>query len=192
MSVKSRLTCVKVSTVLIFMLFFQCLDAQTDFPGASNQMEAARKELGGNAVLAIYKDGKIIYQKNIGDCTIKTQAPVAGWSNWLTAALVMKFVDKGKLSLDDKVSKYLPVFSKYAKGYITIRDCLSHFTGIESDGIHMSSFENSKKFISLDEEVEYFAAKKEIQANPSVEFRYSNTGMNIAGRVLEVITKRSF
>ncbi len=192
MTAISRVTCVKVSTVFVFMLLFQGLNAQTDFSEAGNKMEAARKELGGKAVLAIYKGGKIVYEKNIGDCNIKTQAPVAGWSNWLTAALVMTFVDQGKLSLDDKVSKYLPVFSKYAKGYISIRDCLSHFTGIESDGVRMSGFEANKKFISLEEEVESFASKKDIQANPSVEFRYSNIGMNIAARVLEVITKRSF
>ncbi len=191
MSVKMKVICVKVSTVLVFLLFFQFLQAQTDFTEAGNKMEAARKELG-TAVLGIFKDGKIVYQKNLGDCNIKTQAPVAGLSKWLTAALVMSFVDQGKISLDDKVSKYLPIFSKYAKGYITIRDCLSHFTGIESNGVNMSNFETSKKFISLDEEVEYFASKKEIQANPSVEFRYSNIGMNIAARVLEVITKRGF
>lgn len=191
MSAKMKATCVKVSTVLVFLLFFQFSQAQTEFAEAGNKMEAARKELG-TAVLAIYKDGKIVYQKNLGDCNIKTQAPVAALSKWLTAALVMTFVEQGKISLDDKVSKYLPIFSKYAKGYITIRDCISHFSGIESNGVSMSNFEPTKKFISLDEEVEYFASKKDIQANPAVEFRYSNIGMNIAARVLEVITKRGF
>ena len=192
MSVKNAFICSKVSLFLICMLFFQHVKAQPDFSEVGKKMDEAKIKLGGNAILLVYKDGKTVYQKILGDMTVKTQAPIAACSQWLTAALVMSFIDQGKLSLDDKVSRYLPIFSKYAKGYITIRDCLSHFTGIESDKISQSSFEPSKKFISLDEEVEYFASKREIQANPGVEFRYNNTGLNIAARVLEVIAKRGY
>ena len=192
MSVKFNFNCVKVSAVFIFMLFFQYLNAQTDFSEVDKKMEAAKKELGGNAVALIYKDGKIIYQKALGEFNAKTQAPVASCSKWLTAALVMSFVDQGKLSLDDKVSKFIPIFTKYGKGYITIRHCLSHLTGIESEPIRLVNIFSRKKFASLEEEVDDFASKKEIESNPGLEFRYSNIGLNIAGRVLEVLTKRSF
>ncbi len=191
MSVKFKSICVKVSTAAIFMLFFQWANAQADFSEVGNKIEKYRKELGGNAVVLIYKDGKIAYQKTMGDITLKTQVPVAGCSQWLTTALIMSLVDQGRLSLDDKVSKYLPIFSKYAKGYITIRDCLSNFTGIESETIRMSSYDG-KKYATLEEEIETYASKKEIQANPGVEFRYNNTGLNIAGRVAEIAAKRGF
>src|SRR5437762_13516744 len=42
-----------------------------------------------------------------------------------------------------------------------------------------------------EEEVNSFASK-DIQANPGEEFRYSNIGLNIAGRILEIISKRRF
>ncbi len=192
MSVKHRLNCVKVSAVAIFMLFFQFAQSQSPFTEVGEKLVNAQHQLDGSAILLVYKEGKIIYQKSVGDFTVKTQAPIAGCSNWLTAALVMTFVDQGKLSLDDKVSKFLPIFSKYAKGYITIRDCLSHFSGIEADPIRLSTMITNKKYATLEEEVNDFASKKEIQTNPGTEFRYSNTGLNIAGRVLEVLTKRSF
>lgn len=193
MSAKFKLYCVKVSAALLFMLFFQVSMAQPDFSGIDRKLEASKKELGGNVVALIYKDGKLIYQKAIGtDFNMKTQAPVASCSKWLTAALVMSFVDQGKLSLDDKVSKFIPVFNKYSRGYITIKDCLAHLTGIESEPIRLANVFGRKKFASLEEEVNDFASKKEIQATPGLEFRYSGIGLNIAGRVLEVITKRSF
>jgi CubicO group peptidase (beta-lactamase class C family) len=44
----------------------------------------------------------------------------------------------------------------------------------------------------LEEEVNNYASKKNIQTNAGTEFRYSNTGFNIAGRVLEVVSKKSF
>ncbi len=192
MSVKKGFTCAKVSTALLFMLFFQLANSQTDFSGVDKKMEAAKKELGGNAVALIYKDGKIVYTKALGEFTAKTQAPIASCSKWLTAALVMSFVDQGKLSLDDKVSKYLPIFTKYSKGYITIRQCLSHLTGIESEPIKLLSLLSRKKFNTLEEEVDDFASKKEIESTPGLEFRYSNIGLNIAGRILEVLARRSF
>ena len=192
MSVKHCFACMKVRLVLLFMLFFQFSQAQYNFNEVDQKLEAAKKELGGNAVALIYKDGKIIYQKVMGDFNSKTQAPIASCSKWLTAALVMSFVDEGRLSLDDKVSKFLPIFTKHGKGYITIRHCLSHLTGIESEPIRLLSLLGRKKFRTLEEEVDDFASKKEIAANPGLEFRYSNIGLNIAGRVLEVLTRRGF
>ncbi|HEY0432546.1 MAG TPA: serine hydrolase, partial [Chitinophagaceae bacterium] len=121
----------------------------------------------------------------------KTQAPVASCSKWLTAALVMTFVDEGKLSLDDKIARWLPEFEKYGKNYISIRDCLCHMTGIRSEPITLLRLLERKRFSSLEDEVNSFAAK-DIQANPGEEFRYSNIGLNIAGRVLEVISKKKF
>lgn len=192
MSDKSFVSCVKVSTLLFFMLFFQYVTAQPDFSAIDRKLEASKKELGGFVVAMIYKDGKIIYQKNIGaDFNAKSQAPVAAVSQWLTTALVMSFVDQGKLSLDDKVAKYIPLYTKYSKGYITVRDCLAHLTGIESEA-GRSSLIGKKKYNSLEEEVNDFAAKKEIQSNPGLEFRFSNTGLNIAGRIIELIGKRGF
>ncbi len=191
MSVKNDFTCAKVSAVLVFMLFFQLVQGQADFTEVDRKFEASRKELGGNAVLLIYKDGKIIYQKVSGEFNAKSQAPIANASKWLTAALVMTFVDQGKLSLDDKVNKYIPLFGKYSKGFITIKDCLANLTGIESDSPKFPLF-GKKKYASLEEEIIEFASKRDIQSNPGIEFRYNNIGLDIAGRVLEVITKRGF
>jgi CubicO group peptidase (beta-lactamase class C family) len=143
-------------------------------------------------VALAWKDGKIIYQKTLGEFTPKTPAPIASCSKWLTAALVMIFVDEGKISLDDPIGKYIPIFEKYMKGYITIRNCLSHTTGIESDAPGLKSIIQRNKFESLEEEVNAFASKREIVANPGKEFAYNNIGLNIAGRILEIVTKKSF
>jgi CubicO group peptidase (beta-lactamase class C family) len=105
----------------------------------------------------------------------------------------MSYVDEGKLSLDDKVSKFLPIFSKYSKGYITIRDCLTHLTGIEGSSIgSLKDMSNPKKFSSLDEIVNDIASSKEILSNPGLVFRFNNIGYTIVARVLEVLNKRGF
>jgi CubicO group peptidase (beta-lactamase class C family) len=190
MAHKNELTCLKFSLLLCFLLFFQASFSQYDFKELDQKIIEKQKILGENVVAMVWKD-TLVYKKEIGGFTSKTQAPIASCSKWLTAALVMTFVDEGKISLDDKVSKWLPIFAKYGKNYITIRHCLSHMTGIQSEPIRLLKLLERKRYKSLEEEVNDFAAK-EIQANPGTEFRYSNIGLNIAGRVLEVITKKKF
>ncbi len=192
MAHKNESYCLKCSLLLGFLLFFQSLYSQFDFSGIDELLQRNQKALGKDIVALVWKNGKLVYQKALGDFTPKTTAPVASCSKWLTAALVMIFVDEGKVSLDDPVGKYLPIFEKYMKGYVTIRHCLSHTTGIESEAIGIKSILQRTRFSSLEEEVNAFVSKREIISNPGTEFFYSNIGHNIAGRVLEVITKKSF
>jgi len=191
MSYKLNFICMKVIAIAVLLLFFQPVFSQYDFSGVDQFLQRNQKTLGNNVVALVYKDGKIIYQKAIGeDFTGKIQAPIASSSKWLTAAMVMTFVDQGKISLDDPVSKYIPLFNKYMKSYITIRNCLSNTTGIERESGKVKLI-NTKKFENLEEEVNAIAAK-EISNNPGMEFFYGNYGLTIAARVCEIVGKKAF
>lgn len=192
MSRNSAFSCVKVSFLFLFLLSFQLTFSQYNFTALSSKIDSNKKQFDGELSVLVYREGKIIFEKNIGEFNSKTQAPIASCSKWLTAALTMVLVEEGKIGLDDKVSKYIPIFAKYSKGYITIKDCLAHLTGIESEPIKLSSLIQRAKFNSLEEEVEFFATKKAIVANPGTEFRYGNIGLNIVGRIIEIVSKRGF
>ncbi|MBC7851189.1 MAG: beta-lactamase family protein [Chitinophagaceae bacterium] len=183
--------CMKVTPVALLLLFFQSSLAQPDFSGVDQLLQRNQKMLGNNVVALVYKDGKIIYQKEIGEFNAKTSAPIASASKWLTAALVMTFVDQGKLELDAPISQYIPSFSKYMKSYVTVRHCLSHTTGIEREGGRVGKLLDRKKFQSLEEQVDAIASK-EVSNNPGEEFYYGNYGLNIAARVCEIIGKKPF
>lgn len=164
--------------------------AQYDFAELTQKLDANKKELGKDYVALIYKDGKAIYDKKFGEFDKKGKAPIGAASQWLTAALVMTYVDEGKLSLDTKIADYLPIYATYGKKYITIRHCLAHMTGIESKK-NTSLIIQKSKYDKLEDEVNEYA-KREIQNNAGVEFWYSNIGPNIVARVLEVMTKKPF
>ncbi len=184
--------CLKCRLVIVLLLLLQSALAQFNPQELDKKLIQKQELLGKDHVVLIWKkNDTILYKKESGDYTSRTVAPIASCSKWLTAAIVMTYIDEGKLSLDDKVSKWLPEFERYGKGYITIRHCLSHMTGIESGPIRIRKLLERKKIKSLEEEVNSFAAK-EIQANAGVEFHYSNIGLNIAARVLEVMTKKKF
>lgn len=191
MSLIVKVGCLKFTTIAGFMLLCLVSRAQYNFSEVDAELQANLQQLGNDAAAMIYKDGKVIYKKELGDFTIKTPAPIASCSKWLTAALVMTFVDEGKISLDDKVSTYLPIFETYGKTYITIRNCLSQTTGIADNSKLLLKLIERRKFESLEEEVNSFV-KKEIAANPGTSFFYGNIGLNIAGRVLEVVSKKRF
>jgi CubicO group peptidase (beta-lactamase class C family) len=192
MAYKNSPICTKVTIALICLLLLQPVFAQQKFSDLDDILLKKQKLLGKDFVTMIWKkDDTLVYKKELGDFNSKTQAPIASCSKWLTAALVMIFVDEGKILLDDKITKWLPEFEKYGKNYITIRHCLSHMTGVRSEPITLLKIFERKKFASLEEEVNSFAAK-DIEANPGEEFRYSNIGLNIAGRILEIISKKKF
>src|ERR1700722_2610062 len=169
-------------------------------PSTSPEMDAfltTNQKLFGNDVIAFaYKDGKIVYkkeiEKEIGDFNGRVQVLAGIASQWLVAATIMAYVDEGKISLDDKVSKYIPVFAKYMKTYITIRNCLSFTTGIKADPPGPLKLLQKSKYPDLETEVDAFASKREIQTNPGTEIYFSQIGPDIAARVLEVVTKKTF
>jgi len=174
-----------------FVLLCLAGKSQYNFTEVDKLLTENQKAMGNNSVTLIYKDGKMVYQKAIGEYNSKTITPIASCSKWLTAALVMTFVDEGKISLDERISIYLPIFETYGKSYITIRQCLSHQTGITDNQRTISKLLERRKFESLEDEVNSFA-KKEIAASPGTSFFYGNIGLNIAARVLEVVSKKKF
>lgn len=191
MSYFLRSTCMKVITLAGFLLILQSALAQYDFTGVDQFLERNKKALGNQYAAVVFKEGKAIYSKQAGDeVTVKAQVPIGAASQWLTTALVMTFVDQGKISLDDPVSKYIPIFDKYMKSYVTIRHCLSNTSGIDRDN-NLRKIVDSKKFESLEAEVNGIAAK-EISNNPGLEFFYGPSGFTIAARICEIVGKKAF
>jgi CubicO group peptidase (beta-lactamase class C family) len=184
--------CRKCSLALIFMLFLQSTYSQQDFTALDAIIAKNQKALGKDLVVAINKEGKNIFLKETDELKLKTPAPIASCSKWLTAALVMIFVDEGKINLDEPLATYIPLFEKNMKGYITLRNCLSHTTGLDVGPSGVLKLAQRSKFNSLEEEIVFFATKKEIIDNPGQAFAYSGVGLNIAGRVIEIVSKKSF
>ncbi|WP_316804572.1 serine hydrolase domain-containing protein [Pedobacter nototheniae] len=198
---------------LIFSFVLQA-KAQQNTAKIDSWLSNHADEMGGRVYLLVYKNGKMVYNHgvskmdiknrtvvnyfaklqgkaaNLNEYTITTQQQIASCSKWLSAALVMTFVDEGKLKLTDTVGKFLPVLSKNGKGNITISDCLSHLTGIKSPGLK-ESLNEIKNLNNMDEAIEKIALLP-VEGKPGKVFRYSNTGLQIAGAVIEKISGERF
>ncbi len=202
LSYKLKFVCRHFSFICGMLLFWLISFSQTSktlpstSPPTDEFLKANQKLLGNNLVALAYKNGKVVYkkelEKEVGDFNGRIQVPAGMASQWLTAAAVMAYVDAGKISLDDKVSKYIPIFAKYMKTYITIRNCLSFTSGIQGDPPGALKLLQKSKYPDLETEVNAFAAKREIQTNPGTEVYFSQVGPDIAARVLEVVTRKTF
>jgi len=118
--------------------------------------ENVDKNLISGAIGFIARDGKVIYNKAIGYSDIETKTPlkttdifrIASQTKAITSVAVMMLFEEGKFLLDDPISKYIPAFAKPtvldkfnpsdstyttvpAKREITIRDLLTHTSGID-------------------------------------------------------------
>ena len=93
--------------LLVLVLLLSCysqLKAQLDFSPLDKKLNTYKLELGINYACLIEKDGKVLFKKESPDFDVKTSGTLGSTSQWLTAALVMSFVDQGKLSLDDNIT----------------------------------------------------------------------------------------
>lgn len=163
-----------------------------DIPAITQGLQQYQKDLGNDFVVIVQRDGKDVYRKEFGELKATSQEEIGAASQWLTAALAMTYVEEGKIALDDKLGDYIPSLQSYSKGYVTLRQCLSHTTSIETDPPTFRTILKKKKFDNLEAEVNSFAKDRNLQAKQGTQFYYGNLGPNIAGRALEIISKKPF
>ncbi|GEM_PF-2773233 len=126
-----------------------------------------------------------LYFEGLGGATKDSLFLPASTSKWVTAATLLRLVDEKRIALDDKVSKYLPSFTG-AKAAITIRQCLSHASGLPEH--HWSlNYRN----ITLAQAVSQIAKVKLVYA-PGTTFYYGSVSFQVAARVAEVVTNQDF
>lgn len=149
-----------------------------------------------NGSIIISKDGKIVAQKNYGmadstentSFTETTKSMICSTTKFFTAIAIMQLEEKGLISLNDNISKYLP---KQMKGEdITIHQLLTHTSGIIRDitdtGL-INPYENipKEKLIALVNE-------RPLLFKPGTKMSYSNTGYQLLASIIENVSGLSF
>lgn len=160
---------------------------------------AKRDVFSGTVLLA--KGGRPLYRAAFGEAnkdfgvrnTIDTKFNLGSMNKMFTAVSVMQLVERGKLSLDDTLGKFLPagalrpdVLSK-----VRIKHLLSHTSGLGSyftpewDGQSRARYRTVDDWMAL--------VKNETLAfEPGTQWSYSNTGMLVLGKVIEVVSGKDY
>ncbi|HEY9632047.1 MAG TPA: serine hydrolase domain-containing protein [Coleofasciculaceae cyanobacterium] len=161
-------------------------DAASDIPAVTNLVQNGVKRNGlRGAVVLIAKNNRVIYEKAFGDYTVSTVVPTASATKWISASVIMTLVDDGKIALDDPISKYLPNFTG-KMGSITLRQLLSHTSGLPGNNRCLAN-----PSITLADCVDRIA-QVGLLSDPGTEFRYGGVSYQVAGRVAEVVSGKSW
>jgi D-alanyl-D-alanine carboxypeptidase len=140
--------------------------------------------------IAIVEQGKVVYAKAFGNASLSPDRPadvhtryaIGSVSKQFTAAGILLMMEQGKLSLDDKVSKFFPDLTRANE--ITIRQLLSHTSGYSDYAPQDYIIPEWTKPTTADAILNEWA-KKPLDFDPGTRWQYSNTNYVLAGRILE-------
>lgn len=146
-----------------------------------------------SASIAVVKDGKIVYLHAYGDARLEPKlsaAPamrysIGSISKQFTATAILLLQEERKLSLDDKVSKFVPSLTRANE--VTIRELLSHTSGYQDywpqDYVMPMMLQptTASKIIDI-------WARKPLDFEPGTKWQYSNTNYVIAGVIVEKVS----
>lgn len=146
-----------------------------------------------SASIAIVKDGRIAYAKAYGSARLEPLVPattamrykIASNSKQLTAVAILMLADEHKLSLDDKVAKFLPGLTR-AKD-VTLRELLTHTSGYQD----YYAVDYTPLFMQKDTTAQAILdqwAKKPLDFEPGTRWQYSNTGYVALGAIVEKVS----
>jgi CubicO group peptidase (beta-lactamase class C family) len=170
----------------IFISAQAIADKSTDL---QNALEVVMKKYKiSDLSVSVMRSGKTFYMSDLhlqsdGELLISggsTQFRIASISKLFTAQAVMQLQEKGKLSLDDKVSVYIPSLSD---SKITIKDLLTHYGGLK-DRVWPEKFSKESSFDAY--LLKVLAANQKIQAG--ISYQYSDTGFNILGEIISHVS----
>jgi CubicO group peptidase (beta-lactamase class C family) len=143
------------------------------------------------AVILIVRNGKVAYRKSFGqravepkkeDMTADTVFDLASLTKPVaTAASIHHLAQRGKLRLDDPVSKHLPAFGKEK---VTLEHLLLHTSGLAAGNPVANYTDGKKKAIEK-------ICELRLAADPGKKFVYSDLGYILLGAVVEKVSGES-
>lgn len=165
---------------------------------AAMQEAIACREIAGAVTLVATPDD-ILHLEATGQADIAAVKPmetdaifwIASMTKPLTAAAILMLQDEGKLSVDDPVGKYLPELATFKTpdgqaARLTLRHLLTHTSGMPE-----ATREQYRSARSLAEVIPFYA-NRTLAFVPGTEWRYCQSGINTLGRIVEVVSGRTF
>jgi uncharacterized protein YbbC (DUF1343 family)/CubicO group peptidase (beta-lactamase class C family) len=156
--------------------------------------EAIRDEQVPGAVVLVGHDGQIIYRKAFGEraleprrepMTVDTIFDLASLTKVVaTTTAVMQLVEKGQVRLNEPVAKYLPEFADNGKEEITVRELLTHYSGLPAD------LDLVEPWQGRDAALRMANAEKPVYA-PGSRFLYSDVNFIVLGELVERVSGMS-
>jgi len=174
--------------------------AAPSFPGVGDAMREmiAKNEIAGAVTVVVMKD-KVLHLESTGFADAASKRPmtsdtlfwIASMTKPITGTAILMLQDEGKLNIADPVAKYLPEFAdlKTPSGKaanLTITQILTHTSGLGE-----ASGPAAQRARTLADLVPLWLASP-MQYEPGEKWKYTQSGINAAARIVEVVSAMSF
>src|SRR5258708_15629739 len=205
---------VGVALGLVLIVLAPCAFAAEGQPPASPEVAAALQpyldhyKLAGVVAIIADKSGKVHYRNLLGYADVEVKKPIseenvfwiASMTKMFVGASIMMLVDEGKVSLDDPVTNHIPQLAKWMVVEekdenhvllkrlvrpVTIRHLLSHTSGLT--GLSELQQVTGRDSTPLKARA-LSSVTGPLQWQPGDKYAYGNQGMNIAARIVEIVS----
>jgi CubicO group peptidase (beta-lactamase class C family) len=151
---------------------------------------------GPGVSVIVTKAGQTIYEGARGkanielsrELSVSSEFKLASITKQFTSAALLMLQEQGKLSITDKVHKYLPNLAPQLSD-ITIEHLMSHTSGLYRNPKNIRKHREAA--ISLDD-LMTLLMKENIKFPPGKQMSYSNSGYLLLGKIIEVVSKQTY
>jgi CubicO group peptidase (beta-lactamase class C family) len=167
---------------------FASLQARADWVDEYVAEQIKKRQIPGLCV-AVIRDGRVIKSKGYGLANLELQAlanentvfEIGSISKQFAAEAVMSLVEDGKLNLDEPVNKLLPKNAPDAWRTITVRNLLSHTSGLK-DWTEIKEFSYRREY-SAEEFIDLIKPYP-LNFQPNEDWAYSNSNFPLLGFIV--------
>ena len=153
---------------------------------------------GFNGAVLAARGDEVVLRKVFGTANYERDEPltldsrfrIASVSKQFTAAAILRLQDRGVLSVDDPLCRWVQPCPA-AWGGITLHHLLSHTSGV-SDNLSRPGWQERRRIPQTPQELQADSAALPLDFPPGTRMRYSNAGYNLLGDVVEAASGRPF
>jgi serine beta-lactamase-like protein LACTB len=174
------------------------LRAQDRFAEAARLVQEARPRMGAPGIsVAVAVDDRLAWAAGFGLADVENDVPatadtvyrIASISKTMTATAVMQLVERGRVSLDDPIQKYVPSFPDKGGLTITLREILTHTSGIRH--YKAGEMESLTPYDSVADAIKIFKDDP-LLFTPGTKYSYSTYAFNLLEGVVESASGLTF
>ena len=185
--------------ILCFPLFMAIGgNAQNEHARTDSLMSSMYQGGRPGAAIAVIKDGSVVFKKGYGVADVDSKALITPSTNFnicsmtkqFTAYAILQLQRAGKLSLDDKMSRFFPDFASGVASMVSVRQLLTHSSGMRE---HYSYVERTlyKEFWDKDV-LTALRAVDSLYFPPGSRYRYSNAAFCLLSLIIEKLSGETF
>lgn len=151
--------------------------------------------------VGLAKDGRTLYTQGYGSANLEYGVPLTdstvlesgSVAKQFTASALVLLAQDGKLSLDDDIHKYLPEVPDFGGQRITIRNLLTHTSGLRDQWglLGIEGLGPGTQVHSPMTTLDLVEHQKMLNFPPGSEYLYSNTGYALAGLIVQRVSGKS-